>query len=1165
MELGTVRQIDIDQEMQGAYLDYAMSVIVARALPDVRDGFKPVHRRILYAMHDLGLRPDKPYKKSARIVGEVLGKYHPHGDVAVYEAMARMAQDFSLRYMLVDGQGNFGSVDGDSPAAMRYTETRLAFIAEEMLCDIDKDTVNFSPNFDGTLTEPSVMPAALPNLLVNGASGIAVGMTTNIPPHNLGEVCDALVYMIDNYAKLDDVSVEDLTRFIQGPDFPTGGVLYRYAGESDDGDRNDVILNAYAMGRGQLTVQAQVHIEEMSRNRSRIVVTELPYQVNKTRLIERIAELVRDGRLEGITDLRDESDRQGMRITIEMTRTVEPRAIMSQLFKQTPMQVTFGMIMVALVDGEPRLLSLKKVLIHYLDHRQEVITRRTHFLLERAKLRAHILEGLLKALDNIDRVIAIIKGSRTTETARVNLMKELKLTEIQADAILDMPLKRLAALERKKIADEYKEKLDEIKYLTGLLRNPARIRGVIRDDLLALKAKYGDARRTRIVDREKGLHTTRDLVTAEDTYLTLWQDGEVSLSAQPPAVSKLMPVAQQWGNTRDDVAFFAASGLAALAPLHQIPGERSIPVSGVTALDRSETPIGALILPHSAGAEADENGDGAAASFVTLATSGGRIKRVTVEDLASAASKGVVTTINVDKGDQLGWVALTGGQDEIVLVTRQGRAIRFPEDEVRPMGLSAAGVLAIKLGRDDAVVGMGLVGKKGCVVTISELGFAKRTAVAEFTPQKRYGGGIQAAKLSTRTGRVAVAALAGEDQVLALMLAKGQVMTIPVKAVPSMGRATTGQKKRLDTKQDLFDPPTHGLPTILSVLAAAPAPSAKGPSPEVEDKGPAAPRRSRAAKVELEAEEPAPSRTKQATSTLKPPATTPKEAPVVRPEAASVAPPEPEPKTIKATTTLKPAAKTPKEKEPPPSRAKQPAAETFEKEQPPLPGFLAAKQLAATLKPAAKTPKKEQPAPSRAKKTVKGKQPPAPQAKQVAIKPEPLDQPLDLDIPAYLRRKPARPAQEPAQEPPSPWAVKSSLKPAAKTPPDEGPPMRTIKYTRLAEDPGQKKKETPSRSSTKVAPPAKTPKNKPAAKAPQKKKEPASKNKPVATPKPKTLKPKKPASSRAKPAAKEKPDAETLDMDIPAFLIPRISGQTRDPAEQDPPPPSTKSKPARHK
>jgi DNA gyrase subunit A len=500
MEIGTVRQSDIDREVQDAYLDYAMSVIVSRALPDVRDGLKPVHRRILYAMHDMGLRPDRPYKKSARIVGEVLGKYHPHGDAAVYEAMARMAQDFSLRYVLVDGQGNFGSVDGDSPAAMRYTEARLAPIAEEMLTDLDKDTVDWSPNFDATLAEPSVLPALLPNLLVSGASGIAVGMTTNIPPHNLDEVCDALLYLIDHYTMLDGVTVEDLTRFIQGPDFPTGGLVYRYA--SAEAEPIDLIRNAYALGRGRLTVQAKVSLEEMSRNRTRLVVTELPYQVNKTRLIERMAELVRDGRLEGITDLRDESDRQGMRICIELTRTVDPREILAQLFRLTPMQSTFSLRMLALVDGEPRPLTLKRILIHYLEHRQHVITRRSRYLLERARERVHILEGLLKALADIDKVISIIRQSQTGESARSDLVERLALSESQAQAILDMPLKRLASLERLKIAEEHKEKTEDIRRLQGLLGSPAEIREVIRDDLLALKTKYGDRRRTQIVDQE---------------------------------------------------------------------------------------------------------------------------------------------------------------------------------------------------------------------------------------------------------------------------------------------------------------------------------------------------------------------------------------------------------------------------------------------------------------------------------------------------------------------------------------------------------------------------------------------------------------------------------------------------------------------------------------
>jgi DNA gyrase subunit A len=813
MEIGTVRQIDINQEMQGAYLDYAMSVIVSRALPDVRDGLKPVHRRILYAMHDMGLRPDRPYKKSARIVGEVLGKYHPHSDTAVYEAMARMAQDFSLRYVLVDGQGNFGSIDGDNPAAMRYTEARMAGIAEEILADIDKETVDFVPNFDDTLTEPAVLPAILPNLLVNGASGIAVGMTTNIPPHNLGEVIDALVFLIDNYKKMDDVTVEDLTRFIQGPDFPTGGVVYRYAGEDDDGDRLDLVRNAYALGRGRLTVQANVHIEEMSRNRSRIVVSELPYQVNKTRLIERIAELVRDGKIEGITDLRDESDRQGMRICIELTRTVEPREIMRQLFKLTPMQTTFSLAMLALVDGEPRLLPLKRVLVHYLEHRQEIITRRSRYLLEKAKLRAHILEGLLRAMDFIDEVIDTIRRSRTADSARTNLMNRFRLTEIQAQAILDMPLRRLAGLERRKIADEYQEKLREIKYLEDLLRSPTKIRKVIREDLLALKEKYGDARRTRIVDREMGHHTARDLVEVEDVLVTLWQDGQLRRTTSAPRVSsKAVPMAQVWGNTRDDVAFFTASGQAVMIPLHQLPPDQDTPVSSLTDLDRSETLVSALVLPH------PPEGKEPPKTFLTLVSQGGRIKRVTLEDLATA-SRGVVTAMKVEEGDRLAWVEETYGQDEILLITRQGKAIRFSEEDVRPMGLSAAGVLAIKLGKDDAVVGMGIARDGAFAVIFTEQGYAKRTAISSFPTQKRYGGGVQAAKLTSRTGGLAVAVVAGEGDEVVLTTAQGRVTRLPAKAIPSQGRATSGYRTRSDTKDTYLEPDKHGAPALLTRLA----------------------------------------------------------------------------------------------------------------------------------------------------------------------------------------------------------------------------------------------------------------------------------------------------------------------------------------------------------
>jgi DNA gyrase subunit A len=813
MEIGTVRQIDINREMQDAYMDYAMSVIVSRALPDVRDGLKPVHRRILYAMHDMGLRPDRGYKKSARIVGEVLGKYHPHSDAAVYDAMARMAQDFSLRYVLVDGQGNFGSIDGDSPAAMRYTEARMAAIAEEVLADIDKDTVDFVPNFDDTLTEPAVLPATLPNLLVNGASGIAVGMTTSVPPHNLGEVIDALVYLIDNYKKIDDVTVEDLTRFIQGPDFPTGGVVYRFAGEDDEGDPLDLIRNAYAIGRGRLTVQANVHIEEMSRNRNRAVITELPYQVNKTRLIERIAELVRDGRLEGITDLRDESDRQGMRICIEMTRTVDPRQVLKQLFKVTPMQSTFSVAMLALVNGEPRLLPLKRVLIHYLEHRQEIITRRSRHLLEKAKLRAHILEGLLRALDYIDEVIDTIRRSRTADTARNNLMKRFRLSEIQAQAILDMPLRRLAGLERRKIADEYQAKLREIKDLEGLLGSPTKIRRVIREDLLELKAKYGDERRTRIVDRERGHHTARELVEEQDVLVTLWQDGEVSLTERAPRVSsKAVPLVQMWGNTRDDVAFFTASGQAVLLPLHQVPVGQNTAVNTLVSLDSSDPLVSALVLPH------PPEGEDLPETYLTLVTRGGRIKRVTREDFA-AASRGTVLAMNVEEGDQLAWVVETNGQDDVLLATRQGKAIRFPEEEVRSMGLSAAGVLAIRLGKDDAVVGMGIAQDDAFAILLSENGYAKRTAIKGYPTQKRYGGGVQAVKLHSRTGKVAVAAIAAEPDNVVLTTEKGRVTKLPVKAIHSLGRAASGYKSRQDTKDPYVERDKHGSPALLTVLA----------------------------------------------------------------------------------------------------------------------------------------------------------------------------------------------------------------------------------------------------------------------------------------------------------------------------------------------------------
>src|SRR5512139_1060695 len=509
MDLGLIRKIDIDNEMQQAYLDYAMSVIVSRALPDARDGLKPVQRRILYAMYDMGIRADSAYKKSARIVGEVLGKYHPHGDSAVYEAMARLAQDFSMRTLLVDGQGNFGSVDGDPPAAMRYTEARLTSAALDILFDINKETVDFNPNFDDTLTEPEVLPSAIPNLLVNGATGIAVGMATSIPPHNLSEVVDALVYMLNRYEKLDDIDVEQLMEFVQGPDFPTGGLIVQ---EKDQ----EGIESAYGSGRGRVTVRAKAHVEEMDRGRNRIIVTELPYMVNKSSLIERIADLARDGHFDGLSDLRDESDRHGMRIVLEVSKSADPEVILRELYKRTPMETTFSINLLALVDGEPRTLTLKQALRVYIEHRLTVIKRRAEYDLEKAKQRAHILEGYLIALKNLDEIIELIRSAADVDAARTRLMKRYKLSELQATAILDMQLRRLAALERKKIETEYKEVSALIKQLTDLLKSPKLMRGVVADELLKVKEQYGDRRRTQIVSLKAGKAakalTTSDLM-----------------------------------------------------------------------------------------------------------------------------------------------------------------------------------------------------------------------------------------------------------------------------------------------------------------------------------------------------------------------------------------------------------------------------------------------------------------------------------------------------------------------------------------------------------------------------------------------------------------------------------------------------------------------------
>ena len=814
MEIGTVRQVDIDIEMRGAYMDYAMSVIVSRALPDARDGLKPVQRRILYAMYDLNLRPDTPHKKSARIVGEVLGKYHPHGDAAVYEAMARMAQDFSLRCPTVDGQGNFGSVDGDSPAAMRYTEARLAPVAIELLADLDKDTVDFSPNFDGSLQEPTVLPSAIPNLLVNGASGIAVGMSTSVPPHNLGEVCDALIYMLDRWGKLDSVTVEDLMRFIQGPDFPTGGVIYRRAEEEGE----DIIAQAYGNGRGKLKVRARAHVEEMTRSRHRIVVTELPYQVNKSNLVERIAKLVRDGRIEGITDLRDESDRRGMRLVIELTRTVEPQQVLADLFRLTPMEGTFSLIMLALVDGEPRLLTLKKALSTYLEHRQVIVTRRSQYDLARAKARAHILEGLLTALDNLDEVIALIRRSRTTDSAHTNLCREFKLSQVQAQAILDMPLKRLAALERKKIEDEYKEKKRLIGHLEGLLKSPKKIRTTVRDELAEVKTRYADPRRTQVLDAGKAQLTAGDLIPDELVWVTVSRGGSVARTPDEgsaprvPSRPKDLPVALLGASTRETLYLFAANGKAAAFPIHQLPEGLAWEGTGahfadLTPLTRRDTVVAALALPP---ALAEGDGLSLAQGYLFLATRQGIVKRVALADLPGVSSE-LFTVIGVEQGDALGWAAVTMGQDQVVLVTAGGRAIRFEEQEVRSMGLPAGGVRGVRLsGAGDLVVAFDVARPRSDLLVVASDGKAKRTSLSEYPTQGRHGQGVLTARIVANGANLAGGCVLQSRDPVVLVTEKGAAKTVLAKNAPRMGRATAGQGiivlRKNDVVVDAFVP-----------------------------------------------------------------------------------------------------------------------------------------------------------------------------------------------------------------------------------------------------------------------------------------------------------------------------------------------------------------------
>ncbi len=784
----SIKNVSIKDQMQGAYLDYAMSVIVSRALPDVRDGLKPVHRRILYAMFDMGLRHDRPYRKSARIVGEVLGKYHPHGDTAVYDAMVRMAQDFSMRYLLVDGQGNFGSIDGDAAAAMRYTEARMHILAEEMLADINKDTVDFSPNFDDSLKEPVVLPTQVPNLLINGASGIAVGMATNIPPHNLSEVCDGMIYMLSHYDNADEVAVDDLMRFVKGPDFPTGGVIYRYR-EDKGGGKADMIRSAYAMGRGRIVMQGVTHIEEMSRNRHRLVVTELPYMVNKARLIEKIADLARNDKIEGIVDLRDESDRQGIRICIEMTRTVDPMVVLDRLMKLTPLRSTFGVIMLALVDGEPRTLPLKKVMLYYIDHRREVIRRRTEYDLARAKARAHIIEGLLIALDNIDRVIQIIRHSRYVRTAREKLMKEFSLSEEQAQAILDMPLRRLAGMERRQLEEEAEELRKLIVYLESLLADPALILAEIKKELIELKKRYGDKRRTQIIGDIPSQLTDEDLLPDEPALVAVNRTGEMGRTAVSDGV---IGEWDYWldSHTRQQLIAITTNGRALWTPVHQISvmdrkGSSSSSIGqDKLSLVRGEKVVAIVSTPSEAEKEK---------RALAIATRRGKIKRIALADLLSRRSD-ESEVIGLDKGDSVvGAVVATEDEAEVIMANTAGKVIRFAMEDVRVMGLAAGGVIGMRLGKRDEVVSLQRVHRDMYLLTVSERGYTKRTDLSEFSTQGRGGNGVIGARLSKKTGAIVSALVANTDQVIQVITAKGWYHKVDVDNVVEVGRATMGQ------------------------------------------------------------------------------------------------------------------------------------------------------------------------------------------------------------------------------------------------------------------------------------------------------------------------------------------------------------------------------------
>jgi len=787
MEAAIVKPVNIEEEMKSSYLDYAMSVIVSRALPDVRDGLKPVQRRVLYAMDGLGLRHNSPYKKSARIVGEVLGKYHPHGDAPVYEAMVRMAQDFSLRYPLVDGQGNFGSIDNDPPAAMRYTEARLSEIAEEMLVDIEKNTVAFVPNFDGSLQEPSVLPARLPNLLVGGSSGIAVGMTTNIPPHNLGEICDAIVYLIDN----PQAAVEELMKLVKGPDFPTAGIIWGKGG----------IDNAYTTGQGKIILRAKANEMTSKGGKRQIVVTELPYQVNKAALVERIAELVKVKRISGIAEVRDESDREGMRVVIELRKEAQPRQVLNNLHKYTAMQSAFFINMVALINGQPKVINLKEALTAYLDFRFQVISKRSQFELDKAKDRAHILEGFRIALNNLEQVIKIIRQSQTVESARANLMAAFTLSQIQAQAILDMPLRRLAKLEQDKITEEYATVIKNISYLEDLLANPRKVLSLIAQDAEELKSKYGDSRRTVVEAEEIEEFRTEDLVPHEAMVVTLTNKGFIkripatTYRLQHRGGKGVMGMVTRGGDTvnhilvadtHDNLLFFTSAGKVYRLKCHEVPEDSSRMAKGTALVNLLPIDLEdeVTVLLAIASFPSDK--------FLLMATKGGVIKKTTLDKFASIRRNGIIA-MGLRDENKLISSGVVADEDEVILVSRNGKAIRFKVKSLRTASRTSGGVRGIRL-VDDHVVGMGIVLPDAYVLTVTEKGFGKLTPIKNYPVHNRGSKGVRTYRVSPKTGNLAVSKLVSLQGSLVMLSAKGNVVNIPMEQVSIQGRGGRGAR-----------------------------------------------------------------------------------------------------------------------------------------------------------------------------------------------------------------------------------------------------------------------------------------------------------------------------------------------------------------------------------